>query len=520
MSVRGRRIKLGLLLGAVASLVVAGAVGALLRPPLEPDQVVENRFGDVSWNHELHARMKEIANCQVCHHKERPGTMRPKACRHCHKPESNQDALVLADLHLAKLPEPKKYDGENGPPAMTAFHGKCVGCHKAMKKGPVVCRDCHAQAFTGKHGRVEWDHLAHSRRIDMGGEGGLAGNCVVCHHQDKEAQTDGEFRACGKCHKMAAVKGLEVKTEIKKHEKLRHGDCKRCHMVSNPEDDLRTCKDCHKKWDVDTKVERPVLEQAIHKRCRQCHQKDYKGLTKGMPALCEDCHKPDPSMIADVEIGLMLWDHDRHGKYGDGMTCNKCHHTDGKEQPHMACNRCHGTGLYKNPPVTEALRKRCLGCHKEKNNGLLAWDQVDTKRQDVTLYKYEGPDGTFTWNHAQHAVAWSFSCRNCHHGILRQDGKYVSGEKAEVAWTGEAAQIQACKQCHGPDGPVPGSPAATTKAPKYDDAFKKVCLECHKRLGGGPQEWADFFKVEPIKAPKATEGGDEASQSSSKEPVQ
>jgi hypothetical protein len=181
------------------------------------------------------------------------------------------------------------------------------------------------------------------------------------------------------------------------------------------------------------------------------------------------------------------------------MECAKCHHADAAiEQPHMSCNQCHGTGLYDNPPVAEALRKRCLGCHQEKENGLLSWHAVATEREDVNVYVYEGRDGRFAWNHRDHAVSWSFSCRNCHHGILQHDGVPVTATKAAAAWTGEAERIQACSKCHGESGPVPGSAAVGSKAPGYDDAYRKLCLECDVQLGGGPQTWEDYFRIEPV----------------------
>lgn len=498
MALRSRRIKVGLLLGGVVALVAAGAMGELMRPTIEPDQIVKSRFGDVKWNHELHARMKEIASCQVCHHTARPGETQPRACHDCHKPQTNQAALVLADLHTTV--EKVKYEGEHGPPPMTAFHGKCVGCHKAMKKGPVGCKDCHAQAFKGKHGVVAWDHQAHARRIDMGPDHQGDKSCTRCHHQDKEAAWDGDYRGCRMCHEPAAEKGLDVKTKQKAHEKLIHGDCKRCHVVKNPESDGRGCKDCHKGWVVDTKAgQRPPVEQAVHARCMECHRADWPGLVKGMPVGCNECHKPDPSVVADLEVGLLLWDHDRHAKFGDKVTCKTCHHTDGKDQPHMACNKCHGTGIYDNPSVGDALRKRCLQCHKEKDNGLLAWNQIVTDKKDVDRYQVTAAEGTFWWSHREHATSWSFSCRNCHHGVLRTDGTFASGTGVGVQFTEKEAHIQKCGACHGELGPVAGTIAAGTKAPKHEDVLKKVCLECHVRLGGGPQTWAAFFAVEPLK---------------------
>jgi hypothetical protein len=495
MALRSKRIKTGLLLGGVVGLLVIGATGALMRPALEPDKVVAARFGDVVWNHELHARMKGIANCQVCHHTERQGTADPKPCRTCHKPQSNRDALLIANLHTDEATP--QYQDQDGPPPMTAFHAKCVGCHKAMSEGPVGCRDCHTQTFTSSQGKVSWDHGVHARQIDMGAGDEPGANCVYCHHQDSGAATEADYRACDRCHRPAAVLGLDMKTGTEQHEELRHGECARCHVGLNPEDDARSCKDCHTSMEF-TAPQRPAIEQAVHKRCMECHNANYSGLTDSMPFRCSDCHQPDPSLIADLGVGLIMWDHDRHANYGDDMSCDKCHHTDEPNQPHMACSKCHGTGLYENPTVSEALRERCLGCHEERKNGLISFAQVATDREQLSRFEYRGADGSFWWNHRDHAVAWSFSCRNCHHGLLQKDGAFVMAKKSKTAWEGDALRVQTCRNCHGSDGPVAGSPAAGSEAPKFDDAFKRVCLECHQKLGAGPREWKEFFAIEPL----------------------
>lgn len=501
---RKRPIPLTILVAGLVLSIGLGVAALRARPPIEPDMVLPARFGNVVWNHEMHARMKDIANCQVCHHQERAGVSEPRPCRNCHVPQTNENAVLLASLHGVEGPPPE-YGGDHGPPPMTAYHGRCVGCHTAMAKGPVGCRDCHAQEFSGEHGVVRWDHHAHARRYEIEGATTQKERCVSCHHQDQDAESEADYRACDMCHEPAAVQGLELATHTKAHENAKHGDCTRCHVVANPEADRRTCRDCHAGWNVDTKVQRPALEQAIHAKCAECHNTEQAeavaaGGTKPMPVACNDCHEADPSLLADLDVGLVLWDHDRHARYGEGMECTKCHHADPAiESPHMACNRCHGTGLYDNPPVAQALRKRCLGCHEEQKNGLLSWAAVATERKDVNVYVYEGPDGRFGWNHRDHAVSWSFSCRNCHHGILRKDGVAVTAAKATDAWNGDAERIQACSRCHGATGPVPGSPAAGSKAPSYDDAYRKVCVECHVQLGGGPQTWEEFFRVEPVK---------------------
>ena len=76
-------------------------------------------------------------------------------------------------------------------------------------------------------------------------------------------------------------------------------------------------------------------------------------------------------------------------------------------------------------------------------------------------------------------------------------------KKVATTWEGTATKIQSCRVCHGKRGPQQGSPAEGTKAPSYEDANKKLCVACHKRLGGGPQTWESFFVIEPVSKEEA-----------------
>ncbi len=499
-----KRINAEILLGCAILLLVAGAAGALLRPPMEPDRTIESRFGDVIWNHEQHARMEAIVSCQVCHHQDRPGVTEPRACRSCHKANDAFEEMVQADLFLVR--DKPEYKDDFGPPPYIAFHGKCVGCHKAMKKGPVLCRDCHQPITSGAHGLVQWDHRTHSRKLGMDENGvPVESNCVECHHQDKDATNDGEYRGCRSCHEPASVMGLTVSTgmvgidgvkEIEKHKNAKHGECAKCHTEKDPEDDLRSCKDCHKPWTYDAaKKERPSIEQALHANCLRCHNEEYAKVTESMPVTCEDCHKPDPSWLASPENGHVLWNHRRHGMYR-GMSCEECHHQDIPGEPHMACRKCHSTGLYDNPSLAEAFKKRCIGCHQEKKTGLESWDRLATEKASLEFHRIESEKGSFSFDHRSHAIADSFACQECHHNILRKDGVYVTSLRAKKEWTEEASRIQSCRNCHGVAGPVAGSIAEGTDAMAFEKVLEKACVECHQRLGGGPQTWDGFF-VEP-----------------------
>ncbi len=499
-----KRINAKALLGLALLLIVVGVAGALMSPGREPDRTISARIGDVTWNHEQHARMEEIPNCQVCHHQEREGTTNPRPCSTCHQVRDDHDLLIQADLFM-DVPA-VVYEGEHGPPPMTAFHAKCIGCHEALEKGPVLCRDCHTPGSAGDHGRATWNHYAHSRKFGIdAGPGTPHSECVTCHHHDTEAETDGDYRPCSVCHEPAAargeptatgLKGIDGVAEVDRHLDVLHGECAECHTETNPENDIRTCKDCHEPWGYDvTQRELPNLEQAIHQRCHECHNADYEDLNERMPTTCNGCHEADPSWLVHEDFGHVFWSHERHGRYRD-MECETCHHQDLPGEPHLACRSCHGTGLFDNPSLGDALEERCIGCHRDKQTGLERWDLLTTNEPTVELFRVDAPEGSFWWNHHSHALGDAFSCQECHHNVLREDGEYVTARRAGKAWPEEAMKFRGCAACHGDDGPVAGSAAEGTDAPVRLDALRKVCVECHQRLGGGPQSWEEFF-IEP-----------------------
>lgn len=480
IALKGKKIKIELLFGAAFVLICTGLVGMFVRPGFEPDKVLRARFGDVPWNHEQHARMAEISNCTVCHHTEMQGVTRPKPCSQCHKRPDNAGSMVLADLY--GQPVQVKYGGEQGPPSMQAFHGKCLGCHKAMNLGPMVCRDCHVQNFSGEHGWVTWDHFVHSRKMDT--------ECVRCHHKDTEAASEGDYRTCRTCHKDAHALGQPRQTGISDHGNVKHGECATCHVEYNPENDDRSCATCHKGWAVDPKLNVPCLEEAIHVSCMECHHMNSPEYKDGMPAYCTECHLPDPSWIANETEGSVLWSHRRHAEFS-GYDCSECHHTYVEGEPVIGCTQCHDGGHIQGiPTAAEAIQKNCVTCHKKEKAGLETWASMATKKSDVGLLKYTGKDGnSFHWDHRGHAIAYAFACTECHHNTYQKDGKFVTAEKINMAWPKNAGNIQSCANCHGADGPVAASVAFGTKAPDLEGAYKAACLGCHQHLEGGPQTW-------------------------------
>lgn len=494
---KGKRIRAEFLIGIALILIIAGAAGSAVTPGKEADRTIANRFGDVIWNHEYHARMKEIPNCTVCHHTAKQGETQLQPCRDCHELPANVDTLITPELFMTV--EPVAYEGDNGPPAMVAAHSKCTGCHVAMNEGPTSCRDCHKQTFPSDMGTATWDHRLHARILDMDDVEGMDGNCVSCHHQDEDAKTDGEYRACGTCHKPVAKKGGSYLSGIPDHENAKHGQCDSCHTVFNPEEENIACVDCHRKLEVAhvTDQNRPSLEQAIHEKCSSCHNRDNPELTIEMPTTCTDCHENDPSFIKIEGMNTIVWDHKRHAEYSSA-DCVTCHHTDAQDMPQLACRSCHGTDKFDIDPLEDSLKEQCTECHEEKGVGLTTWESMTYEKFGNGYMQYQDDDGSFWWDHKFHALGVSLSCQNCHHNTITKDGEFVMARKVNNYWPDEAGHIQNCRSCHGTNGPVASSVAEGSDAPSIKEAYQTICTTCHQSLGVKTREWPDFFKTEPI----------------------
>jgi hypothetical protein len=509
VAVKRKQIKIELLLPAILFLTVAGAGGMLIRPVENPDHVLPARFGDVEWNHELHARMKEY-NCQVCHHTERQGTTTPKPCHDCHALLHRDEALVLADLYLPGVEEQPGYtvSGEQGPPAMEAFHAKCAGCHQAVKEGPVGCRDCHAQSFTGPHGTTSWNHRLHSRQMNQL-------DCEDCHHQDPEAEWDADYRACGQCHKPVDSLDVDMDTGLSEHEEEVHLKCAFCHTVDDPEAGAATCTECHPGMDPnpegaaeEDKVP-PSREQAIHKKCLECHNAYDPDLRADMPGVCTDCHKAGVSIFEGYSAGPAIWSHNWH-RYTEledyhEYTCDKCHHTDIVGEPHQACDRCHGRDdFFGILNLEQAVHKRCLDCHEEEARGPLECTGCHSENRDeLIVLRGESGEGVVWWSHASHADNMAFSCRECHHNAIIKDGFSFTACESVLDCPENAPDPQPCEACHvrtndfdktqlewmlSEEGEGEEEGGGALKALSLGEAVHGSCVRCHRKFEAGPAE--------------------------------
>ncbi|WP_052014797.1 cytochrome c3 family protein [Desulfovibrio sp. X2] len=204
---------------------------------------------------------------------------------------------------------------------------KCVQCHHASKVSTteVGCGTCHPaefdQHFVKNHihwfeGRaacatchhLEWgkpifDHALHEE---------VAGGCDSCHHADKSIEP--KEQRCSNCHAiprspMAAAKPVPSGTPPSLRDAV-HARCRACHEDMF-EKELTGCSNCHSRknmpdvdWNNPTACREchdkpreslvPTRKDAFHKQCMGCHKKLGKGPYRDDKDVkdCGRCHLP------------------------------------------------------------------------------------------------------------------------------------------------------------------------------------------------------------------------------------
>lgn len=431
---------------------------------------LDNRFGDVNWDHELHAR-GAVDNCQVCHHTTKANNANPQACSECHTKADIADSM----FEPAPLRGMEQKGEKKAPKRRIAFHKKCIGCHGAVKEGPMSCRDCHAQKLLAEGGATHFDHIKYANEHNL--------VCLSCHEEHKNAVVKGkEWDDCQSCHKESHVhmgwndmkrfdhtplfkgKSGEVLWDHRMH-KLAHFDamadiekvtCLSCHHQDKDLDpqNYRGCGDCHKstayKDNKGTKI--ASRKTALHKSCRKCHDSTRKDVPEAVKTSCNSCHRLELNQVRS-EFGPITWSHDGHA--GGGIDCNRCHHADPKDGPMRACRDCHFEGKVTNlNSLKHQTHTNCVECHsldEPRVKDQVKWDNIKTcdvchvpwpwtgidKKHDI----YEKEHEKLTMENVVHKVCWecheekgrgpsSRNCRACH-AFPRERQQAMNIEEAE-----------------------------------------------------------------------------------------
>jgi len=121
--------------GTLSVCIIVLMIGILIESPraqeeidlLEASGLEDNQRSGVIFLHDEHNEAAEIDECNECHHVYEDGQKL--------EDESSED-LQCADCH-------EKTSVGGVPGLREAFHLNCKGCHMQVRKGPVMCGQCH-----------------------------------------------------------------------------------------------------------------------------------------------------------------------------------------------------------------------------------------------------------------------------------------------------------------------------------------------------------------------------------------
>ncbi|MEE4313334.1 MAG: cytochrome c3 family protein [Desulfofustis sp.] len=137
-----------LMLLGIVFILTAAHTGSATDPPdyLDLDRLGD-RYGEVAFDHALHA---DYAACSECHHHTTGEAPSDPVCAACHQAGDEAESVSCATCHpvqpfAVELIEQKanstRYHidivGLQG-----AYHLNCLSCHEAIG-GPTGCTDCH-----------------------------------------------------------------------------------------------------------------------------------------------------------------------------------------------------------------------------------------------------------------------------------------------------------------------------------------------------------------------------------------
>lgn len=147
-NLRGYIIVLGAA-GVLGFPVVFQQAAAAVQPPREVRiDILEDRYGPVLFDHELH---DGYASCVECHHHVAGAPPSDPLCLPCHK-----EGRDLAEIGCRRCHAVDRYaagqTGKTGrtmvyhddtPGLIGAYHLNCISCHTVIGTGPTGCEGCH-----------------------------------------------------------------------------------------------------------------------------------------------------------------------------------------------------------------------------------------------------------------------------------------------------------------------------------------------------------------------------------------
>jgi hypothetical protein len=434
--------------------------------------------------------------CNDCHRKDdkHKGALGPK-CETCHTEKNWKEAAF--DHSKTRFP----LEGRHGP--------------LEAKRGPVACKDCHAE----------------SRFKDAPRE------CVACHRKDDEHK--GRYGAkCETCHNASAWTHTfrhDTQTKFALHGKHAQVKCDGCHKGVLYREKVGTnCIACHRADDAH--------KGSLGDKCERCHgERSWKTssfdhdkdthfalLGRHRNAKCESCHKPgEDRKTPKACIACHRKDDTSHkGRYGD--KCEYCHAEKswkewkfdhdretkyrllGKHKQ-ARCDSCHTGELY-----TQRLAADCISCHRkdDKHRNQLgqacerchsedSWNKVASFDHNRTRFPLLGRHGavkcaschaTPAYRDAKsdchschqkddtHKGTLGRKCETCHNARDWKSWDFNHDRRTKFALDGGHAKLR-CDSCHraaAEDARLPkGCFACHEKDDVHEGRFGRVCERCH-----------------------------------------
>ena len=124
-----KRLLLIMMVPAICIFLSLPALSQEEMQVIEDDGFQKRQRPPAVFKHDDHNELAEIEACNECHHIYDNGEKL--------EDESSEDQLC-SECHTAK-------SSDDQPGLKKAFHLNCKGCHQAIKKGPIMCGQCHVR---------------------------------------------------------------------------------------------------------------------------------------------------------------------------------------------------------------------------------------------------------------------------------------------------------------------------------------------------------------------------------------
>ena len=313
---------------------------------------------------------------------------------------------------------------------------KCLECHSDKNQGKAVhsaiatgCLSCHEVRVNKDVTRVKLITTT------------TQGLCLTCHADKNAAQIHGAVhppavRDCVKCH--------DPHASPNKNQLLKE--------TSGSTKDDNLCLSCHSQGLNVAKG--GSRHAALDMGCETCHLTHRTGergkiefdkhLTKGIPALCIDCH--------DTKDATLIKAH--NGQPFGNANCVQCH------DPHQSTRPKLMQAFVHNP----FENKMCDTCHEPAKDGKVVLTQADARAICVTCHSDQAEKIEKAKVQHQGAQGDCLACHNPHAGktpgFLQPD------------------PVSACLACHSEQA------EQMKKAHLHKPAFETGCATCHEPHGG------------------------------------